>query len=66
MKYLTLLFVATFAVASCTKSETQYKDQENKMQSVNNPQSDTIKTLNEHSDTIQGGSNLNHRHTDNE
>ncbi|MGO4710044.1 hypothetical protein AB4Y90_13195 [Chryseobacterium sp. 2TAF14] len=66
MKNLALLFVALFAVAACTKSETQYTDQENKRQTVNDQKSDTIKTLNEISDTLQMGSDSTDVKTDNE
>lgn len=52
MKNIAILSALFLAVA-CTKSETQYKDQENKKESVNNPQSDTIKTLPEVSNTSE-------------
>jgi large-conductance mechanosensitive channel len=41
-----------FFVISCTKSETQYKDNENSRQSVNDRKSDTIKVIPEISDTL--------------
>ncbi|MFC7345636.1 hypothetical protein ACFQO9_02755 [Chryseobacterium zhengzhouense] len=43
MKNLALLFGTLFILAACTKSETQYTDQENKRQTVNDQKSDTIK-----------------------
>ena len=50
----------------CTKSETQYTDQENKGETVNNRQSDTINTLEQRSDTLQNQDNLKNVPTDNE
>ncbi|WP_294310607.1 hypothetical protein [uncultured Chryseobacterium sp.] len=32
-------------LSACTKSETQYTDQQNKRESVNNNESDTLRTL---------------------
>lgn len=66
MKKSALLFGALFLVAACTKSETQYTSQENKRQTVNDPKSDTIKTLNEISDTLKTESDTTDRKTDNE
>jgi hypothetical protein len=63
-----LIFTAfIFAVITgCTKSETQYTDQENKGETVNNRQSDTINTLEQRSDTLQNQDNLKNVPTDNE
>lgn len=63
-----LIFTAfIFAVITgCTKSETQYIDQDNKRQSVNNRDSDTINTLQQRSDTLQNQDNLKNVPTDNE
>jgi len=59
-KLLSALIIISIAV-SCTKSETQYTDQENKKQSVNNPQSDSIRTLQEVSDTAQINQDRSHK-----
>ncbi|QQV04318.1 MULTISPECIES: hypothetical protein [Chryseobacterium] len=59
-KLLSALIIVSIA-ASCTKSETQYTDQENKKQSVNNPQSDSIRTLQEVSDTAQINQDRSHK-----
>ena len=53
MKNLALLAATLLVTAACTKSETQYTDQSNKKQSVNDKKSDTIQTLTEISDTLQ-------------
>lgn len=66
MKNITLLMGMLFLMAACTKSETQYKDQDNKRQSVNNEKSDTIQTLPEISDTAQMGNDSAKVKTDNE
>ncbi|AZA74309.1 hypothetical protein [Chryseobacterium indoltheticum] len=66
MKNIALLFTALSTAVACTKSETQYYNQENKRQTVNNRQSDTIKTLTETSDTIQMGAEKVDLKTDNE
>lgn len=60
MKNIALLFTALSTAVACTKSETQYYNQENKRQS------DTIKTLTETSDTIQMGAEKVDLKTDNE
>ncbi|MEF9478488.1 hypothetical protein OWR28_12965 [Chryseobacterium sp. 1B4] len=39
-------------LSACTKSETQYTDQNNREETVNNKASDTIQTLTEVSDTL--------------
>jgi hypothetical protein len=59
-KLLSAMIIISFA-ASCTKSETQYIDKENKKQSVNNPQSDSIRTLQEVSDTAQINQDRSHK-----
>jgi hypothetical protein len=63
-----LFFYALFVciLASCTKSETQYVDQDNKRETVNNRASDTIQTLNQMSDTLQNRSDSAEIETDNE
>lgn len=43
MKYL--LLIALVCTAGCKKSETQYKDADDKKSTVNDRKSDTIKTL---------------------
>ncbi len=54
-------------LAQCTKSETQYPDNEGSRESVNNKQSDTIRTLQQESDTLQnGGGKRKEVSTDNE
>lgn len=53
MKNIALLFTALSTAVACTKSETQYYNQENKRQTVNDRKSNTIKTLTETSDTMQ-------------
>lgn len=45
--------VLLLMLSACTKSETQYIDQNNKRETVNDKASDTIQTLNEVSDTMQ-------------
>ncbi len=66
MKKIILTGFIFTSVISCTKSETQYNDQKNKKQTVNNQKSDTINTLEERSDTLQMQDNLNDVSTDNE
>jgi len=66
MKKLALVFGALILVAACKKSETQYTDQKNKRQTVNDRKSDTIKTLYEVSDTLHSGSDNADRKSDNE
>ncbi|UPQ76349.1 hypothetical protein [Chryseobacterium nepalense] len=61
--FTVLIFTVTMG---CTKSETQYTDQENKGETVNNRQSDTINTLEQRSDTLQSQDNLKNVPTDNE
>ncbi len=51
---------------ACTKSETQYTDQDNKRQTVNDRASDTIRTLQEESDTVQAKGKPTDIKTDNE
>lgn len=53
MKNLALLAGAIFLIVACKKTETQYIDQDNKKETVNDQKSDTIKTLSERSDTLQ-------------
>lgn len=66
MKKIILAACVLYLVTACTKSETQYTDQNNKRESVNNPQSDTINTLEQRSDTLQDHDRLKDVHTDNE
>ncbi len=52
MKYIvTSLFILS-VLSACQKAETQYKDQDNKKETVNDGKSDTIRTLKEISDTM--------------
>lgn len=54
-------------MAGCTKSETQYPDEKSRRESVNNRESDTIRTLQQESDTLQnGGGKRTEVTTDNE
>lgn len=53
-------------LSSCTKSETQYTDQNNKKETVNDKTSDSIQTLNEVSDTANTTKDRTHVKTDNE
>lgn len=64
-KIIFTVFIFTVTMG-CTKSETQYTDQENKGETVNNRQSDTINTLEQRSDTLQNHDNLKNVPTDNE
>ncbi|WP_143149835.1 hypothetical protein [Chryseobacterium takakiae] len=64
-KLIFTVFIFT-VITGCTKSETQYIDQDNKRQSVNNRDSDTINTLQQRSDTLQNQDNLKNVPTDNE
>lgn len=66
MKNLALYVFLLYTLLACTKSETQYRDQDNKKESVNNKASDTIQTLNEVSDTAQPGRDSARVKTDNE
>ncbi|WPO81288.1 hypothetical protein SD427_10990 [Chryseobacterium sp. JJR-5R] len=53
-------------LTECTKSETQYKDQDNKKETVNDRASDTVRTLQEESHTLQAKGNPLKVQTDNE
>lgn len=53
-------------LTECTKSGTQYKDQDNKKETVNDRASDTVRTLQEESDTLQAKGNPLKVQTDNE
>lgn len=55
-----------FLLISCTKSETQYQNQDDKKATVNNKRSDTIQTLQEISDTVNLGKDSADVKTDNE
>jgi len=66
MKKLILTAFILILITGCTKSETQYTDQENKRQSVNNHESDTINTLEQRSDTVQMQDSLKEVPMDNE
>lgn len=66
MKKIILSAFLLYALSACTKSETQYSDQQNKRESVNNKASDTIRTLNEVSDTAAAGNRSGDIKTDNE
>ncbi|WP_294287050.1 hypothetical protein [uncultured Chryseobacterium sp.] len=66
MKKILLSAFLLCVLSACTKSETQYTDQQNKRESVNNKESDTIRTLNEVSDTAAAGQRPKDIKTDNE
>ncbi len=66
MKEIILAACLLYTFTACTKSETQYIDQNNKEETVNNPQSDTINTLEQRSDTLQAQDSLKEINTDNE
>lgn len=66
MKSIILLLGFLGFLTSCTKSETQYRDQNDKKATVNDKASDTIQTLPETSDTLQLGSDRTDVKTDNE
>lgn len=66
MKKLVLYVFLLYILSACTKSETQYTDQDNKKETVNDKASDTIQTLNEMSDTIKQGIDSANVKTDNE
>ncbi|MCC3215947.1 hypothetical protein LIV57_11795 [Chryseobacterium sp. X308] len=53
MKKTALYMVLLLMLSACTKSETQYIDQNNKRETVNDKASDTIQTLDGVSDTMQ-------------
>lgn len=58
--------ISLINITGCTKSETQYKDRDNKRETVNNRASDTIRTLQEESDTLQTKGRPRDVQTDNE
>lgn len=64
MKFSYILLV--FLLAGCTKSETQYRNRDDKMSTVNNKQSDTIQTLPQVADTANLNENRTNVPTDNE
>lgn len=66
MKKIIFTAFLLYTLSACTKSETQYTDQQNKKESVNNKESDTLRTLNEVSDTAAAGQRPNNVKTDNE
>jgi len=66
MKNLLLSALVLFVTAACTKSETQYNNQDDKKHTVNDQKSDTIQTLNEVSDTLKTGADSANVKTDNE
>ncbi|MDQ0595093.1 hypothetical protein QFZ37_003462 [Chryseobacterium ginsenosidimutans] len=63
---LALSVFLLYILSACTKSETQYINQDNKKETVNNKASDTIQTLNEISDTMKLGKDSANVKTDNE
>ncbi|WP_336734327.1 hypothetical protein [Chryseobacterium sp. VD8] len=65
MKNLASLIFMLCILSSCTKSETQYTDQNNKKETVNDKASDTIQKLNEISDTANNEKDRTHVKTDN-
>ena len=66
MKILIPVLTTALLSFSCKKEETQYIDRENRRESVNNPQSDTIKTLQEKADTLKMNNHYRDVKTDNE
>ncbi|WP_294301184.1 hypothetical protein [uncultured Chryseobacterium sp.] len=66
MKKTILTAFLLYTLAACTKSETQYTEQQNKRETVNNKESDTIRTLNEVSDTAATEQHPNKLKTDND
>lgn len=66
MKKIALATFILCVMTACTKSETQYTDQDNKRETVNNKASDTIRTLQEESDTVQANGKPTDIKTDNE
>ncbi|WP_370900096.1 hypothetical protein [Chryseobacterium gossypii] len=66
MKNIFSLFLLICLLTGCTKSETQYRDQNDKKSTVNNASSDTIRTLPELSDTLNLGKDSARVTTDNE
>jgi hypothetical protein len=55
-----------FLLVNCTKSETQYRNEDDKKSTVNDKKSDTIQTLPEISDTLNLGKDSANVQTDNE
>lgn len=66
MKNLLFLAAILLLTVSCTKSETQYNNQDDKQHTVNDRKSDTIQTLNEVSDTLKMDRDSTDVKTDNE
>lgn len=67
MKKASVAAFLLIILAGCTKSETQYPDHKSSRGSVNNQESDTIRTLQQESDTLQnGGGKRTEVTTDNE
>jgi hypothetical protein len=66
MKKIIFTAFLLYTLSACTKSETQYTDQQNKKESVNNKESDTLRTLNEVSDTAAAKQHSHDIKTDNE
>ena len=66
MKKIMMITGILCLATACTKSETQYTDQDNKRQTVNDRASDTIRTLQEESDTVQAKGKPTDIKTDNE
>ncbi|GEN75544.1 membrane lipoprotein lipid attachment site-containing protein [Chryseobacterium hagamense] len=66
MKKIIFAAFLLYTLSACTKSETQYTDQQNKRESVDNKESDTIRALNEVSDTANAEQLPNTMKTDNE
>ncbi|MCJ8154399.1 hypothetical protein MKJ01_11565 [Chryseobacterium sp. SSA4.19] len=66
MKKIAITLSVFCIITACTKSETQYTGQDNKRETVNNKASDTIRTLQEESDTIKEKGKPTDVETDNE
>ncbi|WP_100074256.1 hypothetical protein [Chryseobacterium camelliae] len=66
MKNLLYILLLAGAVTACNKSETQYPGTQNEGKTINDAESDTIRNLNEVSDTARHGQDKVNVQTDNE
>ncbi|WP_294219209.1 hypothetical protein [uncultured Chryseobacterium sp.] len=66
MKNVMYILLLAGAVTACTKSETQHPGTQNEGKNINDAESDTIRNLNEVSDTARLGKDSVHIQTDNE
>lgn len=66
MKNLLYILLLAGSVTACTKSETQYPGTQNEGKTINDAESDTIRNLNEVSDTARNGQDRVNVQTDNE